>query len=297
MRTRVVLLVIVAAMAVAFHVPAQAISQVLFLPQTFFVGDVVEARVVVRSADNLDLVVPGELPDTEWVDFRSITVVQRADGYEVRMTFQPFFVGTRQLPPVDLGSMVVEGVSVVVSSMREEGDLELAPVRDQLLLPGTQILLAAIVIALFGIPASVMFTGGWLRRGFRRLRDRYRESRPFRTLQKRLKALENDMHELDGRQYYIRLLDILRSYLGTRFSPEIRSATTGELPAVLARAGVRDDEGSRLVALYRFGDLVKFASQRVTLEDREHHLEEARTLAAGLQRRGHREGENRRVGA
>jgi hypothetical protein len=289
--------VVVAGMAVASHAAAQAISQVLFLPQTFFVGDVVEARVVVRSTDNLDLVVPAELPDTDWVDFRSIAVVQRADGYEVRMSFQPFFVGTRQLPPVDLGSMVVDGVSVVVSSMREEGDLELAPVRDQLLLPGTQILLAAIVVALVGIPASVMFTGGWLRRGFRRLRDRYRENRPFRTVQKRLKALENDMHELDGRQYYIRLLDILRSYLGTRFSAEIRSATTGELPLVLARAGVRDEEAARLVALYRFGDLVKFASQRVTVEDRERHLEEARNLALGLQRRGHREEENRRVGA
>ncbi len=286
-------------LAATLPVAGQAISQVVFLPQTYYIGDVVEARVVVRATGNLDLMVPGTLPDTDWVDFRSVSVVQRADGYEIRIVFQPFFVGTRQLPPIDLGSMTVSGVSAVVNSLATEagqtGPLELQPVRDQILLPGTQLMIALIVIALVGVPVIVIGTGGWVRRWVQRVRARYRENRPYRTLQKGLRQLQTDIHELDGKRYYIRLLDLTREYLGGRFSPAFRSATTGELDVQLRRAGIPAEPRTRLVDLFRFGDLVKFANRRVTVDDRTRHLEEVRAVTAGLQKREWEE--HRDVGA
>jgi hypothetical protein len=274
----------------------QTVSQVVFLPQTYYIGDVVEARAIVRVTESLDLVPPTPLPQTDWVDIHSVVVVQRADGYEVRVTFQPFFVGTRQLPPIDLGSMTLTGVSAVVQSLSvEEGPLELQPVRDQLLLPGTQALIAVFLLLLVGVPVVIILTGGWARRWIENLRERYRASRPYRTLTRGLRQLQTELHDLDGKGYYIRLLDLARAFLGGRFGPRFRSATTGELDQQLRRVGIDPELRKRLVALFQFGDLVKFAGRRVTVDDRTHHLEEVRTIAVELRRQ--ERGESQRVGA
>lgn len=277
--------------------PAQTISEVVFLPQTYYVGDVVEARVVIRSTDVLDLVVPAELPDTAWVDLRSVQVLQRADGYEVRIVFQPFFIGTRRLPAIPMGALTVSGVSAVVSRLESSSGEELEPeaVRDQLLLPGTELLIGAAIIAIIGTPLLLLLTGGWLRGTVRRLRARYRENRPYRSLQKALRQLQSDMHELDGKRFYIRLVDLMRDYLGGRFGSSLRSATTGELDVQLRRAGVDADHRRQLVELFHFSDLVKFANRRVTVDDRTRHLEEVRSISGELQRQRHEEA--RRVGA
>lgn len=263
----------------------QSVGEVLFLPQTYYVGDVVEARVVVRSSEDLDLSVPPTLPATEWVDLREVSIVQRADGYEVRILFQPFFVGTRQLPAIDLGMFTVSGVSAVVSTLQsEEGELALQSVRDQLLLPGTRALIAVIVLAIFGVPLAVAFTGGWITRNVVALQERYREKRPYRTLQKRLKQLQTETHELDGKRYYIKLVDITRSYLEGRYGIVFRSATTGELDVYLRKEGIPVEQRQRLIELFQFGDLVKFANRRVTVHDRTYHMDAVKALAGELQR-------------
>lgn len=276
---------------------AQTISEVVFLPQTYYVGDIVEARVVIRSTDVLDLVVPAALPDTPWVDLRSVQVLQRADGYEVRIVFQPFFIGTRRLPPIPMGALTVSGVSAVVSRLETGAgeELEPEPVRDQLLLPGTELLIGVAIIAIIGAPLLVLLTGGWLRATLRRLQARYRENRPYRSLQKGLRQLQTDMHELDGKRFYIRLVDLLRDYLGGRFSQSLRSATTGELEVQLRREGIDTNHRRQLVELFHFSDLVKFASHRVTVDDRSRHLEEVRSISAELQKQPREE--DQRVGA
>ncbi|MCG8479539.1 MAG: hypothetical protein MI724_10620 [Spirochaetales bacterium] len=275
-------------------VSAQTISQVLFLPQTYYVGDVVEARIVVRSVEEIAFRIPSQLPDTEWVDFRSVQVVPRTGGYEIRVVFQPFFVGTRQLPAIDLDGFTVDTLSAVVSSLREEGELELEPIRSQILLPGTQLLTALIVLAALAIPFAILVAGEWSRRWFIAIRRRYRESRPYRTLQKGLRSLQVEMHELDGKRYYIRLLDMARSYLGGRLAPGIESATTGELDFVLGRTSIPIPEKERLIELFRFGDLVKFANKRVSVDDRMRHLSDIKDIAQTLHKRRK---EDRDVGA
>ncbi|MFW5694166.1 MAG: hypothetical protein ACOCYB_03285 [Alkalispirochaeta sp.] len=282
---RLTLLAVVVAMSAAGSVYGQSIAEVLFLPQTFYVGDVVEARVVVRSSDDLDLTVPPTLPSAEWIDLRDVSIVQRADGYEIRIIFQPFYVGTRQLPTIDLGGFSVSGVSAVVNTLQTDTEeLELQPVRDQLLLPGTRALIAVIVLSIFGVPLVVALTGGWIQRQIHAIRERYRENRPYRMLQKGLKQLQTEMLELDGKRYYIRLVDITRSYLEGRFGSVFRSATTGELDVHLRKAGIPEEQRHRLIELFQFGDLVKFANRRVTVHDRTHHLEAVKTLSSELQR-------------
>lgn len=262
----------------------QAIAQVVFLPQTFYVGDMVEARVVVRTTETLNLVIPDPLPVTEWITVHSVTIVQRADGFEARIVFQPFFVGTRQLPTIGLGQLDLSGISVFVNSIVTPGDMEPAPVRDQVLLPGTRFLAAIILGALVFVPVLVLLTGKWVRGRFRYLVGRWQENRPYRRLMKNLRNLQAEMNQMDGKRYYIRLLDEARTFFDRHFHASIRAATTEELDEKLESAAAPPDVRRVLVEMFRFGDLVKFAQQTVTVEDRTRHLEELRSLAHAVHR-------------
>lgn len=269
---------------------SQAISQVVFLPQTFYVGDMVEVRVVVRTPETLDILVPEILPSTEWITVHSVTIVQRTDGFEARIVFQPFFVGTRQLPAIGLGAMELTGVSVLVNSMIGSDDLEHEPIRDQLLLPGTRLLVAIVLAALVAVPLAIVGAGKWFRRRLISLFRGYREKRPYRRLVKNLRVLQAEMHELDGKRYYIRLLDEARVFFDHHFGVAIRAATTEELEERLTQAGASADARRTLVDMFRFGDLVKFAQYTVTVEDRMRHLKELRTLAQEAYRNRRRTG-------
>ncbi len=273
-------------------VQGQSVVQVLFLPQTFYVGDMVEARVVVRSAENLTLTIPENLPVTEWVTIHAVTVVQRADGFEVRILFQPFFTGTRQLPPIGLGAMELTGVSAFVSTSTTRSDVELEPIQDQVLLPGTRVLVAVTVFILFGLPLIIVLTSRWTRQGLAAAMKWYRERRPYRRLARSLRLLQGEMHDLDGKTFYIRLLDEARAFLDSRYDASILSATTGEMPVLLEQSGIDPATKSGIVEMFQFGDLVKFAHHTVSLEDRVRHLEQLRKVAAET-----RERERKHVGS
>lgn len=286
--TRVGVLAVIGAAILALVPPpplsAQVISNIVFLPQTYFVGDLVEARVVLRSTGPLELRVPETLPTTEWIDVRGVTIIQRADGYEVRVQFQPFFLGTRQLPPIDLGSMQLSGISAVVSNLVEPGQqLELEPIRGQLLLPGTRLLIGLLIALAIAIPTVVIVAGGWGRRTLAAITRRWRERRPYRATMRSLRQLQAELHELDGRSYYIRLLDIARDYFDGRFDARLRSATTGELDRRLQRVHITAEARRDLIELFQFGDLVKFANHRVSVDDRTRHLESLRHVVALVQ--------------
>ena len=195
----ILFILLVAPMA---SVGAQIASQVVFLPQTYYIGDRVEARVVFRNVNAEEITIPDQLPTTQAVAIDSVLTVQRADGVEVRFVFQPFFTGTRELPPIDLGEITVSGVSAFVSSVAEPGEeLQLASVRDQLILPGTQLQLAFALTALIGIPTVIIVAGGWGRRQLRGIRRWYRENRPYRVFLKSQKSLAAEMQSVDGKRF------------------------------------------------------------------------------------------------
>ena len=275
----------VAMLVVAPATSAQTVADVVFLPQTYYVGDRVEARVVLDIDSASEITIPDELPRTDWITIESITTLQRSDGVELRIVFQPFFVGTRELPPIDLEQTLLTGVTAFVTSVGGDGEeLRTAPVRDQILLPGTEVRIALFAIVLFGVPPTVFFLSGWGRRRLGRVRRWYRERRPYRGFVKSARRLAGRVNELDGKTFYTHLLNLCREYLDGRFSAGLRSATTGELESVLERAGIPATERRRLRLLFEFGDLVKFAGRRATLEERSAHVEEARDIVLALQR-------------
>ncbi len=270
----------------------QTITDVSFLPGTFYIGDTVEVRILIRDRELGEIVIPEVFPDTEWLTFKEIVVLSRPTGVEVRVLFQPFFIGSRTMPLIDLGSVVLDGVTVFVTSILSEETRDLAVMRDQLQLPGTRLLLGFLVALLLVVPLTLAYAGGFFRRVSAAIRIRYRESMPYRRFLKQVKQLEHEVNELDSRKFYIRLMELVRRYLDRRFAVGVISSTTAELPGLLERTGIPEDIREQIVQVFRFGDLVKFASRRAGIEKRLAHLKVIRSAAISI----HRE-QNRHVGA
>lgn len=264
---------------------AQTVSQAVFLPQQYYVGDIVEARVVVRGSVVPERDPTQKLPSLPWVEILDVLIVQRADGYEVRIRFQPFFVGTRRLPPISLGDVTIDNVSAFVGSVLPEDNPEAAGMRDQLLLPGTRLLLVLLVVALFAIPTIVFVAGDWGRRTVRRLVRWYRERIPYRRFVRGLRSLSGRIHEIDGKRFYTDLQQLTREFMDRRFDAGLRAATTGELEERLSRIGIPVDSRERLRGMFEIADLVRYANRRVSLEERSAHLEDLRVITRELHRR------------
>ena len=264
---------------------AQTVSQAVFLPQQYYAGDIVEARVVVRGTVVPERDATQPLPSLPWVEVIDVFIVQRADGYEVRIRFQPFFVGTRRLPPIQLGEVTIDNVSAFVGSVLTEDDAAPAGMRDQLLLPGTRLLLILIVVAAIAVPTVVFVAGDWGRRTVRHLVRWYRERIPYRRFLRGLRVLSGRIHEIDAKRFYMDLQQLTREFMDRRFHAGLRAATTGELEDRLSRIGIPEDSRERLREMFEVADLVRYANRRVSLEERTAHLEDLRVITRELHRK------------
>lgn len=282
-----VALAVTLVLVTALSAVAQERLPVTFEPEVFYAGDLVEARILIEQELGDGLRVPERLPSREWIEVREIVVLQRPDGLEVRIVFQPFFVGTRVLPSINLGSVELEGVSAFVT--RSSVDEATAPeLRPQYRLPGTRGLFTLTALVLLGVPAVLVAAATWGRTAIRHLVKRYRANRPYRDLTRAMRALRAELHSIDGRSYYIKLLDSARTFLDRRFGGGLAAATTAELGDCLSQTALDPQAQARVVALFAFGDLVKFAHLEVTIDDRRYHSDELRQIVDATRNRRRR---------
>jgi hypothetical protein len=249
------------------------IERTLFLPQVFYVGDRVEMRVSFRTSPGASPRLPEETPSISWGTLHRVRLAQVSGGWELRVSFTPFQPGTQTVPPMQLGDVYLRSIDVPVPSILEEDRSELAPLRDQLLLPATRLLVAAAVGVLVIVPGAWFVFFRWGKRRLSNLVQRYREALPYRRISRSLRQLSNDMDEMSDREFYIRLLADFRAYLARRMHSEALSATTEELAGELERYIPTEEDRRAVLEVFKYGDLVKFASQRASQRDRADHLE------------------------
>lgn len=272
--------------AAAAQSPEYTVESTVFLPQQYYVGDTVEARVRIRveAQGPVTLSAPEEPPSPAWGSIRRILVSGAFPTYEVRISFTPFRPGTQTFPPIDLGEITLEGVDLHVASVLEPGESELAPVRDQLLLPQTRVLLTVVVAVLVGIPLMLFVAFPWFRHRWNDILTAYRSRRPHRKLRRALDRLQNEAAHLSAREFYIRLLEDSRRYLTRKLGFDCMSATTGELRSAFSRVLGNNSLVDTLTGLFETGDLVKFANRTASLEQRLNHIDALRHAAAQLEK-------------
>lgn len=262
-----------------------SVTDIIFLPRVYYVGDRVELRVLLRYSPDEEPARPAEVPRVEWGDIHEITASFENGVGELRLSFTPFTPGTQSIPPIPLGSFTLARTDVFVQSILTQEAPELAPPRDPVVLPGTRfavILVAAIIV---GAPLLWILV---LRRSLdwiKMLLRRYREGQPYRRLARDLRNLTQSSSDMDGRRFYILLGEDFRRYLTRKTGSDCLAATTGEVSERLATLIGDTQKRERLVELLHYGDLVKFADRPSSENTRREHVEVMKEVVKAIESR------------
>lgn len=269
--------------------PEYSVTDVIFLPRVYYVGDRVELRLLLRYSPGEEPARPTEIPTVDWGDIHEITASFENGVGEIRLSFTPFTPGTQSIPQIPLGSITLGRTEVFVQSILTQEDAELAPPRGPVVLPGTRLSLVLFLGLLLGGPLLWLLV---LRRSvdwIRRLLGRYREGRPYRRLTRDLRNLTQSSSDIDGRRFYILLGEDFRRYLTRKTGTDCLAATTGEVSERLTDLVDDPIRRRQLVELLHYGDLVKFADRPSSENTRREHVEIMRDAVKTIEaRRRHR---------
>lgn len=261
----------------------------LFIPQSYYVGDRVELRIVLRTSGDVQVAPPREFPGVAWGEIHGARVSPREGAFEIRIHFTAYQPGTQTLPLLRFGDIVLEGQNVYVRSLVDEGRRDFSPPRGQLLLPSTKLVLGLTVGGFIALPLLGTFLFFWVRPRLGRLIARYLERRPYKRLQKELKILHEQNSELDGRRFYILLLEELKIYLSRRGGKgDCMAYTTREMEEYLIDFFADSSEVEPLLRIFQFGDRVKFGGGRTSREKRMEDLDLVAEISRKIEKRDSR---------
>ncbi len=235
--------------------------ETVFLPREYYVGDKVELRISLRIEEGYSLQLPDILPESTWVDFYSIEIVGSSKKPELRIVFASFIPGTRTLPPLRFGEVLLDTVKIHTSSLVDSSDVDFVGIADQILLPGTRIIFT---LALGGIllgPVALLLLLGPFRKKIKALIEAARGRKPFKKLTKKLKELEEQRESISCRRFYIRLSLEVREYLSKRSSVDFTTLTTYDMGLALKRVVKNDDISEQVYKMMKLADIIKFGRE------------------------------------
>lgn len=313
---RCILLALIGLIYLAGQVSAQAseisytLSDAVRLPAESFVGDPVELRYTIRSAyrppEPFAEVQPfgdaqsSTVADPQWGTVESLRMNPHSDGFELRLVVIPYEAGTLTLPPIVIGEIRLEGLSLVVSSVLGN-DESLRPVHGPQYLPRTRSLVVVFFLALILVPVAAIYLLGPGRRHIAMLRSAFHSRAPHRQLVRRLDELHGSLEDLSGKEFYIELVLSLQLFMGARLGTSCISQTstelTGQLSDLARSSGSTPDATIPLVEVFGIADAVKFANKRVRRTLRAEHINRVRGVAEALEeaRRRNRRRSQRRA--
>jgi hypothetical protein len=244
------------------------VENIQFIPPVYYVGDRVEMRAVIRSASGVRILPPKEFPQIEWGEFHNANIIPRGDLAELHIFFTAYQTGSKVIPNLVCGDIVLRGLSVSVRSLTEDGPREPAPAHGNLLPPSTRLIIALGAGFLIAAPLTVLAGFIWLRPRLGKIIGNYRQRRNYRRLKKNLALLRGRAGETDSRQFYISLLEALKLCLNRHIKANCLAFTTRELETVFGKTFECPRDGQALLDIFRFGDEVKFGGKESSREKR-----------------------------
>ena len=235
------------------------VTGAVFVPPVYYVGDLVELRLSLLLPEGKALLPPLSLPSAPWVLMRDVQVRHEPPFERVTIKFIPFAPGTKTLPPLVLGDITLDGVKVSTNSLLGKEPPELAPPRDQLLLPHTELFLLFCLVVLLIVPWAVWRLIKPAARWTAAVRKRSSRRREWRRWIKEIRSLRASALALGGPEFYTQLSQLARSYLGSRFDQDFGTLTAAEAQEVLQP--LPPAWRSEWVRLLRRSDVVRFDAQ------------------------------------
>jgi hypothetical protein len=269
-----------------FAAEGARVEDTVFLPQDFYVGDTVELRVIFVPEGGMRVSRPADMPMLSWIDFHEVSVLQEEGQWQARIRFSSYAPGTRSLPPIELGDVVLDSIKIHTRSILNEESHEFYGIKDQLLVPGTRIAIALIVAVLFFGPVLVLNFAGKLHRGFSSFVAAQRGRRPSRRLNRALKELRETQDQMSSRRFYIVLDEELRRYLSERTGSDFRSITSSEFAAHFREVLPESDEERvhELGGLMQRSDMVKFGGENSDKRRRDADMDTVADLVQEVER-------------
>lgn len=261
---------------------AAMVTESVFVPPVYFVGDLVEARLTLLLPEDKALLPPLSLPSQSWVLIRDVQVRHDPPFERVTVKFIPFAPGARTLPPLVLGDITLDGVRISTNSiLGKASPTELAPPRDQLLLPHTELFLFLAFLLLIVLPLAVWRFFQPVVAVFRALWKRSDRHRAWRQLNKELKKLQAKALSLKGPEFYTQFSRLVRLYLGARFDRDFQTLTAAEVRSLLQP--LPPAWTAEWVRLIHKADVVRFDAQEPPEQEKLDDLESLRRESGRLE--------------
>ncbi len=236
----------------------------IFLPKEYYVGDKVELRIKLTIVEGYTLQLPEKIPESSWMNFHSIEITKIDKNSELRIVFTSFIPGTRSLPSLNLGGVVLNSVKLHTSSLIDSTGNDFVGIADQLLLPGTKLILVLVVGTIFLGPLLVLMLLGPLRKKITDFIRIGRSRRPIKRLNKILRELEDQKGRISCRRFYIRLSREVREYLSKRSDIDFITLTTQDMSLALNKV-VNTEFAVDISEMMKLADSIKFG--RLTTND------------------------------
>ena len=237
----------------------------IFLPKEYYVGDKVELRIKLNLEDGYILQLPENLPESSWINFHSVEIIEADKNQEVRIVFTSFIPGTRSLPSLNFGKIILNSVKLHTTSLVDSTDNDFVGIADQLLLPGTKLMLVIVVGTLFLGPLLGLILLGPFRRKLTELVKSGRGRRPIKRLNRVLRELEEQSGRISCRRFYIRLSGEVREYLSKRSNIDFTTLTTLDMGIALSRIVESREFAMSISEMMKLADSIKFG--RLTTDD------------------------------
>lgn len=245
-----------------------SLSESIFLPPSFYVGDRVELRLKYDIPADLVVQQAQQLPEHPWIEFHTIEVQDRrvpgrSGEVVVRIFFTPFQPGESLIPAFRLGDLGIGEFPVTTqSALESEQTPLLRGPRIQLNLPLTWLKLLILVLVGIGAPACTFLLLRYGVRGIVMIREARIRRLPYLRARKNLNRLTSQLSSIESKSFFILLSLLVRRYLTERLSAPLMSAATGEILKELNREGLEEDLSLRIHEVLRTADLIKFSGKR-----------------------------------
>jgi len=281
-RTAAVLVLLLAAAAAGAQEDQSPVTETVFVPPVAFVGDLVEARLTLILPEGKALLPPLSLPTQDWVLLRDVQVRHDPPFERVTIKYIPFAPGTKTLPALVLGDITLDGVRITTNSLLgKDAPAELAPPREQMLLPHTELFVFLAFLFVIVLPLAAWRFARPARQLLRTLLRRSDRRKAWRQLNKDVKKLQGRLSAVSGPEFYTEFSRLMRTYLSRRFDRDFGSLTAGEVRGLLQP--LPPAWTAEWVRLVHRADVVRFDAQDPPGQERLDDLESLRREAGRLE--------------
>lgn len=259
------------------------IENIIFLPPQFYVGDEVELRILLSVPNDTELVIPSVFPSASWISIKKIEIARVKENPEIRLVFSSFQPGTRTLPSLDLGGILLEGVRIHTKSVLQEESYPFFEALGPIALPGTVLYLSlGIVLLAFG-PVLVIIFGGRLLVKIKESLKTKRRGWPYRKFLRGMTELEAKIENIDNNDFYTALAGELRKYITRRTGKNLLSTTTKEARHLLETLFGNPVWIRSLVPILEYGDQVRFGNAQAEYPKRKSDFSSYKASVANME--------------